>query len=320
MNLSEAYKNWRTLNPSMTLFSISNLIGAVLTFVLIFLSSTAVLNEPAWLKPFKFFLSSFILTATLPFILREIDEKYAKSAKWISKITIITMGVELIAISIQAFRGVRSHFNFTTLFDSLVFNSMAIAILMFFISQVFLTYRLFQVHFRTKTAKIWSYKLGMIIFLIGAGSGWIMTTPNADQFAKIKSDQTPLEIGSHTIGAADGAEGLPIVGWAKKAGDLRIAHFVGMHALQILPIFALLLIILRVREDFHVSLIFQLASSILLFYSATLIQALQGRGLLQYESISALFFCCSILLGIGTILRVILLQNYGQKPLESTIS
>jgi len=50
-----------------------------------------------------------------------------------------------------------------------------------------------------------------------------------------------LARGSHTVGTVDGGPGLPFVNWSVIGGDLRIAHFIAIHAIQIVPLFAYIL-------------------------------------------------------------------------------
>lgn len=75
---------------------------------------------------------------------------------------------------------------------------------------------------------------------------------------------------SHTVGLVNNNSNLYIVGWSKIVGDLRIAHFIGMHEWQVLPVLAYYVI-----KDLKLTII------ILIFYGLlavfTLVQALQGR-------------------------------------------
>jgi hypothetical protein len=101
---------------------------------------------------------------------------------------------------------------------------------------------------------LWAIRLGIIMSCFFALEGGIMAAKMA-----------------HTVGAADGSRGLPLLNWSRIAGDLRIAHFVGMHALQLLPIFVLLTKFTKARPMIIFALIYFAVVMLLL------INALLGR-------------------------------------------
>ena len=123
-------------------------------------------------------------------------------------------------ILLQAIRGTTSHFNVKTSFDSMVFSLMGIFILIFTITSILICISFFrQRQFTIPNAYVWGIRLGLLFFIIFSIEGGMM-----------------LSLLKHTVGGEDGGPGLPVVKWSNQYGDLRIAHFFGIHSLQILPL------------------------------------------------------------------------------------
>lgn len=79
---------------------------------------------------------------------------------------------------------------------------------------------------------------------------------------------------SHTVGALNDNSNWFVVGWSKTVGDLRVSHFIGMHALQVLPILSYYLF-----KSTTWTIGLSLAYGLLALF--TLVQALQGRPLIK---------------------------------------
>jgi hypothetical protein len=136
----------------------------------------------------------------------------------------------------------------------------------------------------------WALRLGMTITIIGALTGGMMTRPTRQQLDTANAGATMTVVGAHTVGAPDGGPGLPGTGWSTSHGDLRIPHFLGLHALQILPFVALVLGRLRTRELIRTRLTVVAASSYLALFGILLSQALRGQSVLAPDAVTMTLF------------------------------
>ena len=205
-------------NAALYWFGWYNLAVAITCIILIQFDSQQILGVSRWLKPTKFFLSVWIMTWTMGWILNYLD--YKKSIRTISLLIVICMFIENFIITLQSVRGVTSHFNVKTPINSILFSIMGIVIIIFTFTIIYAAFLFFrQKEFIIKPSYLWGIRFGLLFFIIFSLEAGFM-----------------LSRMSHTVGATDGSPGLPIVNWSKQFGDLRIAHFFGMHSLQLLPL------------------------------------------------------------------------------------
>jgi hypothetical protein len=103
-----------------------------------------------------------------------------------------------------------------------------------------------------------------------------MTQPTASQLDAARAGQRMTIAGAHTVGAPDGGPGVIGTGWSTQHGDLRVPHFIGLHALQVLPIVALLLVRRQVPSQTRVRLMIVGGVSYAALYVILVVQALRG--------------------------------------------
>jgi hypothetical protein len=226
-------------NRALTILGGAMVITYFATLVGIFVDQRVITGAPAWLKPAKFAISVSIYCFTFVWLLGFVENR-PRLVRLVANVTVASFIVEMIAIITQAGRGTTSHFNLTTPFDSSLWFTMGAFIVLVWMMNLLLAI-LLLLQPMPDQAFAWSLRLGVLISSIGMAAAFFMVTPTPDQTAAITNGYGPHVVGAHSIGVRDGGPGLPVLGWSTLGGDLRAAHFVGLHGLEVLPLFGWLL-------------------------------------------------------------------------------
>lgn len=243
-------------NGALFLFGAWMFAGALVMLFLVIFSSRQVMGVNAFIKPMKFFLSVGILVWSLGWYMQFLNNQPA--VRWFTWATILALGYEMLVICLQAFRGRQSHFNVQTPVDQALFTSMGVVITIFTLWMGYVGILFFrQGQFVIPDTWVWGIRLGIMMAVVFAFEGGLMGSRL-----------------QHGVGGPDGGKGLPFLNWSKTHGDLRVAHFVGLHALQIIPLFA-------VFVARNVTQVIAFSTAFLLLSLWVLWQALAGKPLVK---------------------------------------
>ena len=177
-----------------------------------------ILGLDPWVKPFKFMASIAIFEATLAWMLD--GWRRGRLERLVEVGVVATMAGETVCLWLQSARGTTSHFNTSSVFDGAVFGAMGLLIAVNSLLVALLLVRSLRPgdDVRFGRATLQGVRAGLATFLLGSAQG----------LALIAND-------AHAIGVPDGGPGLPLVNWSTEGGDLRIAHALGLHGLQLFP-------------------------------------------------------------------------------------
>ena len=171
-----------------------------------------------WVKPIKFALSLALLAFTTAWFVGHLPVARQRSVA-LSRIVwlLIASGTfEFVYIALQAGLGQASHYNVGDIWHGTMYTLMGLGALLLTATQPLLAWQLWR---HPDPLQPRTYRMAMLLglvltFVFGAGVGILLG-----------NRQPP-----------DGGASLPLLGWALGGGDLRPAHFLGIHAEQLLPL------------------------------------------------------------------------------------
>ena len=249
----EFLENLKTRNETLFYYGLVCLGFSILFLILTRITDTQVYGVNAWYKPFKFAFSTSLFAWSMAWYCYYLPDFNIRIFNWL---VIVLLGFEIFYIAFQASRGQLSHYNTSTPLYSVLFSLMALAASAVTLYTAYVGWLFFKSDFPALPHYyLWAIRLGIIIFVVFSFEGFAMGSRL-----------------SHSVGAMNDNSNWFILGWSKTVGDLRVSHFIGMHALQFLPLLSYYLL-KNTKLTIGLSIMYGLLAVIML------IQALQGKPL-----------------------------------------
>lgn len=178
-----------------------------------------------WLKPAKFLFSVAVFSLTTGWFFGCVrpERRNARPMRGLVGVLVGAGTLELAYIALQAARGVPSHFNRSSPLYEVLYGLMGLAAVALVGTAAVLSWEIAR---RPARGVRGDYLVAVVVGLIlcvalGGGLGMYMA-----------------QQAGHSVGAVGGK--VPLFGWNRSGGDLRIAHFLGIHAQQAIPLLAML--------------------------------------------------------------------------------
>jgi hypothetical protein len=201
---------------------------ALPTIVALLTETRTLAGLNVWIKPLKFDASVALLLATyaIGFGLAPPDDRRRLGVRVAVGLVVVSAVLEIAYISFQAARGEASHFNVSSAWEVLAFQLMGLFAVILTVGAGVAAALVWRAGAGRLGAGLW---LGLVLgFALSCGLGIV----------------TGFAIGGnggHFVaagGAMPGSDlgGLPVFGWSREVGDLRVAHFLALHVMQVLPL------------------------------------------------------------------------------------
>jgi hypothetical protein len=222
--LIQFFKTANEGSRTLTLHAAAMLVCFGLCTAMQFVDPRELNGANVWIKPGKFFISMTIhfLTVAWAMSLLQPAQRASRVMAWLVRVLLVTAWAELLYIAFRASQATASHYNLGTPLSSALYSIMAVFAVLLVVVPGYIGFKIW----RENPKNLWAEAIA-----IGFGLGAVLS---------VIVGMTLGGNSSHWIGGdLTDATGLPIFKWSTTGGDLRVSHFLSLHAMQIVPFAAL---------------------------------------------------------------------------------
>jgi hypothetical protein len=197
-------------------YGVLMLLTLLLTYAWSLTDDRLIRDVGVWVKPMKFMAATAMFALTTVWVLHVANSRVDQTAvfAWIVALLVSTSLFEVVYISYQASQGAASHYNVGDPFHAFMFGVMGLAAVGLTASQAWLAWEIWnEQRGEGLSLETWGVVIGLTLtFVLSTISGFMLG-----------GNQPPA------------GQGLPVVGWHLYK-DIRPAHFLGVHAQQLIPL------------------------------------------------------------------------------------
>ena len=118
-----------------------------------------------WIKPIKFIGAGAVYLLTLAWLMTDVPAGQ-RARRRVSKVVAFSMLAVFALITMQASRGVASHFNDRAPFDAAVFGLMGLLIVVNTVAVGYVTRRFWRAGAPLPSPYLWGIRLGLLLFIL----------------------------------------------------------------------------------------------------------------------------------------------------------
>ena len=220
----------RRRQPHLATAALLCLLAIIPCLIALGLDARTVNGINVWVKPAKFLVSFTVYYATLAWVFGYLPPAAQKSraGRFVIRAALGAGFLEMVWLTLAAANGVPAHFNFASRAWMLAYQLAGVG------SVMLITATLVQgiMVARERESPIApALRTALVLGAVVAFSATLIT-------AGFMASGTGHWVG----GVKDDAAGLALLGWSRTGGDLRVAHFLALHAQQFIPFVGLLLV------------------------------------------------------------------------------